>query len=389
MSNSYAIIDRLLDDAVARGVAAGLAAIVGDRDAILYEGQAGLRDPGGGAAMTGDTIFWLASCTKLVTSIAALQLVERGLLALDTPIDDVLPDLAGYRVLAGIDADGAAVLRVPARPVTLRHLLTHTAGFGYDMMNPELLRARGAAGPPASSTIASLRGPLLFDPGEGWAYGNCTDWVGLAVEAVSGQTLDAYFQHEIFAPLGMHDTGFDAPSDRGAQLCARGADGGFVAVPSPVADRNAWEYISGGGGLFGTLPDYLRLLQAVLGGGRSILGEAMAREIFIIHTGPIRAGALASVVPEINAAFDLFPRMATGWSLGGMVNPEDVPCGRRAGSLGWAGLANTYYWADPAAGRCAVLSAQHLPFAEPAMIDTLRAFERTVYAVPESGYPGS
>lgn len=376
---THASLDALLTDAVTARAAPGLVALVGDRERVLFAGAAGRRDEQ--EAMTRDTVFSLASCTKLVTAVAALQCVERGLVALDEPVDALLPALADYQVLTGFGEDGAPQFRAPTRRITLRHLLAHNSGLGYEFTDAALMRARGDAGPPPTA-LASLCAPLRFDPGEGWLYGIGSDWAGLVVEAASGRSLEDWFAAEIFEPLGMRDTGFAGPAPRRAQLYARAGDA-FVPIPHLIAEREAWEYASGGGGLFGTADDYLRLLQAVLaaasGTHDALLGPAMAELLFVPQSGSHRAGAFDSTVPAVSARFDLLPEMATTWSLGGMVNPQAVPGGRRAGSLGWAGIANTHYWVDREAGLCAVLMAQYLPFADPAMIATLRTFETAAY----------
>ena len=372
-----AVLDDLLARAVANGAAPGLVALVAGRDGTIYAGVANRCEDT--PALTRDNVFCLASCTKLVTAVAALQCVERGLLALDDPIDGILPGFAEYQVLAGFGEDGAPLLRAPSRRITLRHLLTHTSGLGYDFTDSDLLRARGPAGPPPATSLAGLRSPLKFDPGEGWLYGVGSDWAGLVVEAASGRSLDDWFSDEIFAPLDMRDTGFAVPAANAAQLHARSGAREFTAIPALIADRSEWEYASGGGGLFGTAGDYLRLLRALLGGGDGILTAASIDLLFAPQTGLHRAGAFDSVSSALSARFDLFPDMATAWSLGGLINPQAVPGGRSAGSLGWAGIANTHYWVDREAGLCAVLMAQVLPFADPAMIATLRAFESTVY----------
>src|SRR5262245_45000545 len=178
--------------------------------AILYEGAFGTRDLAKGPEMTADTIFRIASMTKAVTSVAAMQLVEQGKLQLDQPIGGILPELSAPQVLEGFDDAGAPRLRPAKRPITLRQLLTHTAGFGYEFLNADMIRYVKASGTPSGSTgkLASLRLPLVFDPGERWEYGINIDWAGRAVEAVSGVPLEVYFREHILGPLGMADTDY-------------------------------------------------------------------------------------------------------------------------------------------------------------------------------------
>ncbi len=361
-------------------------AFVGDRDGLRYSGAFGLRDIEKPAPMTADTVFQLASMTKAVTSVAAMQLVEAGKLSLDAPIGELLPGLGRAQVIAGFDSDGAVMLRPAKRPVTLRHLLTHTSGLGYDFVHADQARARGP-NPPVPGSLASIETPLLFDPGDGWAYGVSIEWTGLAVEAASGQKLDSYFADHIFAPLGMADTAFRlSPEQRARQatMYARGADGRLSPFPINLGGGKAAEFFSGGGGLSGSGGDYMRFLRMLLNGGsldgatilRPETVAAMARN----QVGGLRAGAMATTMPSFSQAVDWFPDMIPGWGLGFMINPQAGPDGRAANSLAWAGIANTYYWIDPASGVAALLLMQFLPFADRRALALLAAFERAVYA---------
>jgi CubicO group peptidase (beta-lactamase class C family) len=228
-------IDPILRHAVASGDVPGVTALAAGDRGILYEGAFGLRDIASGLKMTADTIFRIASMTKVVTSVAAMQLVEQGRVALDEPIGRVLPELAAPMVLQGFAASGKPRLRLAKRPVTLRHLLTHTAGFGYEMLCGDLIRFVAVTRMPSTSTgeIASLRLPLLFDPGERWEYGISIDWVGRAIEAVSGQSLSDYFHDHIFAPLGMADSGFVLTAEQRQRLMRvhrRNAEGSLEPI---------------------------------------------------------------------------------------------------------------------------------------------------------------
>ena len=196
----------------------------------FYEGAFGTRLLGDGAPMTLDTVFRIASMTKAITCVAAMQLVEQGKLRLDEPVPNIDPALGSPQVLEGFDAAGAPRLRPAKRPITLRHLLTHTAGFSYEVWDANMVRYVKASGMPsmASGKVAALRMPLVFDPGDKWEYGINIDWVGRLVEAISGQTLDAYFRDKIFVPLGMQDSGYvtsDEQRARQARVHQRQADG--------------------------------------------------------------------------------------------------------------------------------------------------------------------
>src|SRR5207244_703237 len=212
-------LDRALRHSVAAGEVPGVVAMAATADGPVYEGVFGVREVGAGPAMTLDSVFRIASMTKAITSVAAMQLVEQGKLALDAPVPDIDPALSRPQVLEGFDASGAPRLRPARRPITLRHLLTHTAGFTYDMWNEDMGRYLKTAGLPSRATgkVASIRAPLSFDPGDRWEYGINTDWVGRLVEALSGQPLDVYFREKIFAPLGMKDSGYAVSAEQRAR----------------------------------------------------------------------------------------------------------------------------------------------------------------------------
>ena len=363
----------------------GAVAMIADRDGVRDSFVAGVRDPATAAPMTLDTVFQIASMTKAVVSVAAMQLVERGLLDLDAPIDTVLPSLAAPLVIDGFDAAGAPVLRAARRAITLRHLLTHTSGLGYDFISADRLKAHGPGGPPTAGTLASLMPPLLFDPGDRWEYGVGTDWVGLAVEAASGQRLDDYIAEHIAGPLGMTDTMFHLDAERQSRLAVLQARHGDVYTPFPIdigGGRNA-EFLSGGGGLKSTAPDYMRFVRMLLGNGTldgvQVLMPASVAEMSRNQIGALRAGVMTTTMPAFSHPLDVFPDMATGWGLGFLINPDPGPDGRAAGSLAWAGLANSYYWIDPASGITGVVMMQFMPFADPGALAVYAAVERLAY----------
>jgi methyl acetate hydrolase len=379
-------IDQLLAAATARGDVPGVVAMAATREGPVYQGAFGKRALPDGAAMTVDTVFWIASMTKAITSAAAMRLVEQGKLSLDWPIAEVLPELAAPQVLEGFDAAGEPILRPARRPITLRHLLTHTAGFVYDIWNPEMGRYMEKTGVPGiiSCQNAALMLPLVFDPGDRWDYGINIDWVGKAVERASGQPLGDFFAQHIFGPVGMNDTGFSWTPDRRARLVgmhARGEDGALSPIPFELPQEP--EFQMGGGGLYGTATDYLAFERIFLNegraNGRQVLRPETVELISRNAIGALDVTLLETSVPGYSNNAEFFPGMAKKWGLGFMISTEAVPGGRSAGSLAWAGLGNTYYWIDPAKGVAGVILMQLIPFADPKALALLDSFERAVY----------
>jgi CubicO group peptidase (beta-lactamase class C family) len=380
-------VDAALRSAVDAGEVPGVVAMAATDRGLLYEGAFGRRALGGAEAMTLDSVFRIASMTKAITSVAAMQLVEQGKLALDAPVPDIDPTVGSPQVLDGFDAAGAPRLRPAKRPITLRHLLTHTAGFAYDMWNPTLGRYLQDAGLPlrSSGRVASIRMPLVFDPGERWEYGINTDWVGRLVEAAGGLPLDVYFRERIFAPLGMVDSAYvptEAQRARQARLHQREPDG--TLVPQPLEPpASAAEFWSGGGPLYSTGRDYLQLLQMLLHGGQwngaRVLRPETVRLMQANHTGEIPAGVMRTARPEMSNDVDLFPGARVRWGLGYMLNLDPGPNGRSAGTVSWGGIFNTYYWLDPARRVTGVILTQILPFADPRVLALYGRFERAIY----------
>lgn len=386
-------VDAALRSAVDAGEVPGVVAMAATDRGLLYEGAFGRRGRGGAEAMTPDTVFRIASMTKAITSIAAMQLVEQGKLALEAPVPDIDPTIGAPRVLEGFDAAGAPRLRPAKRPITLRHLLTHTAGFAYDMWNPALGRYLQSAGLPlrSSGRVASIRMPLLFDPGERWEYGINTDWVGRLVEAASGLPLDVYFRERLFGPLGMVDSGFvttEAQRARQARLHQREPDG--TLVPQPLEPpATAAEFWSGGGPLYSTGRDYLQLLQMLLHGGQWNGARVLRPETVALmhanHTGDLPAGVMRTARPEMSNDVDLFPGARVRWGLGYMLNLDPGPSGRSAGTVSWGGIYNTYYWLDPGRRVAGVILTQILPFADARVLGLYGRFERAIYEVLGAG----
>jgi CubicO group peptidase (beta-lactamase class C family) len=383
---TIASIDKLFTQATESKAMPGIVAVAATDKATVYEGAFGQRQLGQAAPMTVDSVVWIASMTKAITATAAMQLVERGKLSLDRPAGEVVAGVSAAQVLEGFDAAGKPRLRAPKRPITLKHLLTHTAGYAYEIWRPEIAQYQSATGTPGITTCANaaLTTPLLFDPGDRWEYGISIDWVGKMVEIVSGQKLDRYFQDNLFGPLGMKDTSFKLSASQRARLASvhqRDDKGALAPIEFGLPEDP--EFLMGGGGLYGTARDYLAFTRMILGGGTLNGAQVLKRETVDLmsqnHIAPLDIPYIKTAAPGLSNDVDLFPGMRKGWGLSFLINTQDTPTGRSAGSLAWAGLANTYFWIDRTKRVAGVFLSQLLPFYDRTAIDLFGKFETEVY----------
>ncbi len=375
---SKAQIDQVLRQKSDATEIPGLVAVAATSTEVTYQGAFGKRDLSKDDAMTTDSVFWIASMTKAITAAGAMQLVEQGRLALEAPIGQLLPDLAAPQVLEGFDANGEPKLRPARNPITLRHLMTHTAGFCYDLWNGDMVQYMAKTGTPGiiSCQNAALKTPLTSDPGTRWEYGINIDFVGKAVEAASGKRLDAYLRDHLFAPLGMTDTAFkigDAQRKRLVGMHARGPDGSLAPIPFELEQDP--EFHMGGGGLYSTAGDYIKFTQMILNKGRGNGNQLLRPETVAMmgqnHIGELNMTKMISALPDFTSHVDLYPDMDKKWGLSFLIN---------TGSLAWAGLANTYFWIDPARDVTGVILMQVLPFGDGKCLEAFAGFESGVYA---------
>lgn len=364
----------------------GVVAIATDRNANIYEGAAGKRMLGQDADMIVDSVFAIFSTTKAIAGTAALQLVEDGKLDLDAPAKIYAPEIGKLQVLEGFDERGQPKLRAPKRDVTTKMLLLHTAGFGYDFFNENYNRLAKEHGQPSVLTAskAALATPLLFDPGDQWEYGSNIDWVGQVVEGITGKRLGEVMAERIFAPLEMESSAFVLSPDmrsRLARMHQREADGKLTAMadfelPEP-------EVHMGGHGLYSTVPDYCKFIRMWLNDGAGTHGRVLKQETVQMaeknHLGRMKIKGLPGVIPTLSNYAEFFPGMPKSWALTFMINDEDAPTGRPAGSLAWAGLPNLYFWIDRKNGIGGFWATQFFPFADPTSVGGYLDFETAVY----------
>ena len=386
-SDTSAIADAL-ESAVKDGKIPGVIGIAATRDEVVYQGAAGVRDVSNGEPMTVDTIVRIASMTKAITSVGIMQLVEQEKIRLDDPVGQYLPRFADAQVLEGFDADDKPILRPAKSPVTVRHLLTHTSGYVYEIWNADAGRnvELGNVASILAGGDAFLDTPLSFDPGTQWEYGIGTDVLGILIEAISGQSLDVYFQQQIFTPLKMQDTFFNVPEEkqhRVATIHSKSVDGELTPIPLSLRQGG---FLSGGGGLLSTAGDYTRFLQAMLNGGElddsRILNGSTVHLMAQNHIGELEAAnSIVSSAPSLSNDVNILPDSVDKFGLGFLINSDPVPGGRSAGSLAWAGMYNSYYWIDIEKGICGVLITQILPFYDAEVVTLFDNFEKSIYAV--------
>ena len=374
-----AAVDAVLADAVKRGDIPGVVAVVVDRHGIIYQGAFGKADVATGKPLTADAIFRIASMTKPITSTAAMQLFEQGKFRLEDPAEKYLPDLANMKVFESFDqVTGAYTLRPAARPITIRHLLTHTSGLSQNFTSPIVRDFKPRAGEQYPA------GPLLFDPGDQWIYGTSLDWVGRLVESLSGMPLESYFRERILGPLNMNDTFYNLPQDKHVRVVPvhkRRADGTFeldpaqppFSIPRPI----------GGGGLSSTAADYARVLRMFLNQGTldnvRILSPDSVKLMSMNQIGSVGVRALKSSMPERSSDFTFVDDGKDKWGIGFLITPNGRPGKRSAGSLSWGGINNTYFWIDPARGIGGIILMQLLPFADSKALAVYDSFERAAY----------
>jgi CubicO group peptidase (beta-lactamase class C family) len=323
--------------------------------------------------------------TKAITSTAAMQLVEQGKFTLDDPVEKYLPEMAKLPVFDSFDAKtGNYHLHMTSKPITVRHVLTHSSGLGYPFTSATLRDFK----PRAGETYPD--GPLLFEPGEKWWYGTSTDIVGRLVEKFSGQKLEDYFRQHIFTPLKMTDTSYNVPEQKGARLvAAQQRDGermdGAIVKQAQQPGLTIAQPI-GGGGLASTASDYGRFVRMLLNGGELDGARVLKAETVALmgqnHIGNVSVPALASALPR-SRDFTFVADGRDKFGLGFLITTDHVPGKRSAGSLSWGGISNTYFWVDQSRGIAGVILMQYLPFADPAALAVYDAFERAAYQLAD------
>ena len=354
-------LDAGLKRFVDEGRLAGVTALLSRRGKIVHAGSFGKRDSRTGDALQRDAIFQIASMTKPVTGVALMMLYEEGKWRLDDPVSKYIPEFSKLNVFAGENADGSMKLEPARRPMTMRELMTHSAGLGYvlNQNNPvdRLIIQKEVLNPGASlqhmvEKLATV--PLMAQPGTRWYYSIAVDVQGYLVEKLSGQPFAEFLQTRLFGPLGMRDTAFFVPKEKLGRLAGVHGEGADGRLTPPAEARGSVSVIpmgpSGGGGLYSTADDYLRFAQMLLNGGEFKNTRYLApRTVQMMRTNHLQAKPLGTVRP------------GTGWGMDLRVIMDAAAAGEPTsdGTADWFGINGTWFWIDPAADLTFVGMIQH------------------------------
>ncbi len=377
-------LQKVLDDSVAAGRVPFAVGMTGRASGVTFAGASGDAAPGMKAAP--DTVLKVFSMTKGIGSTAAMILIEQGKMNFDTPVQDVLPEFAELRVLEGWDGDRPR-MRVPHVKATARHLATHTSGLEYEFYRGEVAEFLAKTKHPSilTGTKAAMFYPMMTDPGTRWGYGPSVDWLGLMVQKISGQRIDAFLKQNLFEPLGMNDTDVEVRPHMQARLAgvkARDADGKFADFA--LAPPSHPEVYGMGHALYSTTQDYMRFLRMFLNkgtlDGNRVLKTSSVALMLENHMGPLKFEKMVTAAPAITADVNPFEGTTKTHSFGFLRNEADIPGRRRAGSQSWGGVLNTHFWFDPTADLAGLIMTQTLPFVEPPFMAAHDAFERAAYA---------
>ncbi|KAI9737715.1 MAG: hypothetical protein M1818_005719 [Claussenomyces sp. TS43310] len=374
-------IESTFEAAVAAKVVAGAAVVASSADgAYSYAksfGVCSLKDGDISKPLELDAIYWIASCTKLMTAISALQCVERGQFTIDEDVTRLLPELKDIEVQTGFEkATDVPVLAKAKNKITLRHLLTHTSGLGY-----------GKFGDLSLQFMDRCLTPLLFEPGEGFMYGTGTDWAGFMVERVTGMSLESYIQQHIGAPLGITSLAFRLHSYPDLQrrlldVSKRTEKSGPVQWTPETVWPQDMAVDSGGSGSYANLVEYQRILHSITANDGILLQSNMVDELFRPEmSSVVRASLKNTLLNETtNNIFGGLPKGTdVSYAMGGMVVLEDLPGRRKKGALHWGGLLNVFFWLDRTTGLSGIYGSQTLPAGDPKCLALFAEFERKAY----------
>ena len=352
--------------------------------------------------VTPQTPAMMWSCTKLVTCVAGMQLIEQGKLNLDDPVEKYVPEIADIKYLDGWNDDDSPKLRKPDKPIKVLNLFTHTSGFSYDFFHPDTLKWRITHNqPPVAYVTRSSKEeytvPLVFEPGARWEYGCNQEWIGFIIEKISGLPLAEYVDKNIIQPLGLKTTGLKLTPEQDKEFfTVHDKNAAGELTPTPLRMVENPEVVAGGHYLYSSTSDYCQFLLTLLNNGthpktgvkilekdtvKNYVFKDMLPQVGCSGDG---VGDVPSIISAATCTGSLLPGVPKGWSLGALINNEAAPNGRNKGSAMWAGLGNCYFWMDQAAGKLGFVVSAILPFFDRDVLYLADALERAVYEKPQA-----
>jgi CubicO group peptidase (beta-lactamase class C family) len=359
-------VHQFIQGYIDRNEIAGAVTLVARKGKIVHFDAQGLRSKEDQTPMEKDTIFSLMSMTKPIVSTALMMLWEDGRFMLDDPISKWLPSYANKTVLDPVNG-----LRVPARPVTVRHILSHTSGLALSagpVVNPLTDTPGETEQPPAAATLRerpktlleaierAAPTPLAFQPGDRWQYGSSTDFVAVLVEKIAGMTIDQYVRTKIFEPLGMRDTYYNVPREKAARVASvyRPDANGKITLLRKGEYHEPTTYFPGVAGMSGTAADYFRFSQMLLNGGEYNGQRLLGRmTVNMMITNQIGEGKPVYIRGD---------GYGFGLGFGVLTNPAKSPDALSIGSFSWGGADGTLFWIDPQEDLIGILMVQLNPY---------------------------
>ncbi len=360
-------------------------------------GKMSLEEGSSGSATTiqVDSPMWIASCTKLITTISAMQCVERGLLELDADVTSHLHELKDPDILTGFDDDGKPQYVKAKNKITLRQLLTHSAGMAYDLFNPTTQKWRKSQGQeisPGTTIKERYLTPLLYEPGRGWEYSPSIDWAGKLVERATNMPLQQFMEENIWKPLGIKDMTFfihqrDDLKRRMPAMSFRTTPDAEKAVWQKPIEQEPVEDAMGGGQVTAAPTEYIKILHAILKNDGLLLKPETVEDMFKPHLSEeSREGLMKTMsFPEINLMMGgVSEGTERNWGLGGLLIMEDSPektgfRGLKKGTMSWGGMPNLTWWIDLKSGICGLYASQILPPGDKKSVEMSALFEKAMY----------
>ena len=378
-------LNHVLSESVQRSDVPAVAAQISTSEETIYRNEFGFSNFESKALLKEDSLYRIASMTKAITSVCVVQLIERGKLSLDSRLKDFFPHISKIKVLDGFDINNTAIYSKTKEDITVKHLLTHTSGFAYEIWNENILKLnnQGILSSAFSGDNKFLQSPLVNNPGAGWEYGIGIDWLGALVEKITDMTLQDFMIKNIFIPLEMKDTSYDLDFSKQERLVSVHCRNGNRFSKLPFETPEDTNFYSGGGNLISSLNDYANFLGMLLNygnfKGKQILRKESLELIRKKYVKNELIHKMKSFVPFLSNDFDFFQGKKGSWGLGFLINDEQSEYGKPRNSLGSYGLFNSFCWIDYHNNITAILIMQLLPFFDEKAILTLNNFEKCLY----------